>query len=47
MVLHWTKQKHLGDQFIRSLDSVGPNITESYGLYHYMNRIRLLYISRR
>ncbi|MEO0787534.1 MAG: four helix bundle protein [Bacteroidota bacterium] len=44
--LHWTKQKHLGDQFIRSIDSVGANIAESYGLYHYMNRIRHLYISR-
>ena len=28
------------------MDSVGANIAESYGLYHFLNRIRHLYISR-
>lgn len=44
--LHWTKQKHVGDQYLRAMDSVGANIAESYGLYHFLNRIRHLYISR-
>jgi len=44
--LDWRIQKTMGDQFIRSADSVGANIAEAYGLYHYLNKVRHFYIAR-
>ena len=44
--LHWQKKKTMGDQFISSTDSVGANIAEGYGRYHYKDRIRFLYYAR-
>ena len=39
-------QKIMGDQFIRSVDSVAANIAEGYGRYHYLDRIRFYYNAR-
>ncbi|MCC7302097.1 MAG: four helix bundle protein [Bacteroidia bacterium] len=39
-------QFSIGDQFIRSSDSIGANIAEAYGRYSYLDRIRILYIAR-
>lgn len=44
--LNWQNRKIIGDQCIESIDSVGANIAESYGRFHYLDRIRFLYNSR-
>ena len=36
----------MGDQSIRSTDSVGANIAEGYGRFHYLDKIRFYYNSR-
>ncbi len=38
--LDWKNQKIMGDQFIRSADSVGANIAEGYSRYHFLDKIR-------
>lgn len=42
----WQDKKIMGDQFIESTDSVGANIAEGYGRYHYLDRIKFYYNSR-
>ena len=44
--LDWRDKKILGDQFIESTDSVGANIAEGYGRYHYKDRLIFFYDSR-
>jgi four helix bundle protein len=44
--MDWQTRKIMGDQFIESTDSIGANIAESYGRFHYLDRIRFLYNSR-
>jgi len=44
--LSWEYKKAMGFQFIESVDSVGANIAESYGRYHYLDRIKFLHYSR-
>ncbi len=44
--LNWQDRKIMGDQFIESIDSVGANIIEGYGRFHYLDKIRFYYISR-
>lgn len=44
--LSWQDKKIMGDQFIESTDSVGANISEGYGRYHYLDRIKFYYNSR-
>ena len=44
--LDWQDKKTMGDQFIRSADSVGANIAEGYGRFHYLDKIRFYYNSR-
>ena len=39
-------KKHMGDQFLRSVDSIGANIAEGYGRYHYLDKVRFYYNSR-
>jgi four helix bundle protein len=36
----------LGQQFVRSIDSIGANIAEGYGRYHYMDKIRFYHNAR-
>lgn len=45
-VLNWQDKKIVGDQFMRSIDSVGANIAEGYSRYHYLDRIKFYYTSR-
>ncbi|MFH1456690.1 MAG: four helix bundle protein [Patescibacteria group bacterium] len=45
-LLDWHFKKIIGDQFIRSVDSVGANIAEGYGRYHYLDKIKFYYNSR-
>lgn len=44
--LSWQDRKIMGDQFISSTDSIGANIAEGYGRYHYLDRIKFYYNSR-
>ena len=39
-------KKHIGDQFLRAVDSVGANIAEGYGRFHYLDKVRFYYNSR-
>lgn len=36
----------MGDQFIESTDSVGANIAEGYGRFHYLDKIKFFYNAR-
>lgn len=36
----------MGDQFIRSVDSVGANIAEGYGRFHYLDKNKFYYNAR-
>ena len=44
--LDWNTKKIIGIQFIRAVDSIGANIAEGYGRYHYLDKIRFYYNSR-
>jgi four helix bundle protein len=39
-------RKHIGDQFLRSSDSVGANIAEGYSRFHYLDKVRFYYNAR-
>jgi four helix bundle protein len=47
-VAHWPDfaRDTVGRQFVRAADSVSANIAESYGRYHFSDRINFLYYSR-
>lgn len=36
----------VGSQFLRSTDSVGANIAEGYGRFHYLDKIKFYYNAR-
>jgi four helix bundle protein len=42
----WQTKKIMGDQFIEAADSVGANIAEGYGRFHYLERIKFCYNGR-
>jgi four helix bundle protein len=44
--LDYQQKKIIGDQFIRSVDSVGANIAEGYARYHYLDKARFYHFSR-
>lgn len=44
--LNWQLKKIMGDQFITSIDSVGANIAEGYGRFHYLDKIKFYYNAR-
>jgi four helix bundle protein len=44
--MDWQTRKIIGDQFITAVDSVGANIAEGYGRFHYKDRIKFYYNSR-
>ena len=37
---------NMGDQLIRSADSIGANIAEGYGRYHYKDSVKFYYNAR-
>ncbi|MBU4331738.1 four helix bundle protein [Patescibacteria group bacterium] len=45
-ILNWQMKKVIGDQFIKSADSVGANIAEGYGRFHYLDKVRFYYNAR-
>lgn len=44
--LNWQVRKIMGDQFIEATDSVGANIAEGYGRFHYLDKIKFFYNAR-
>lgn len=44
--LDWRDKKIIGDQFISSTDSIGANIAEGFGRYHYLDKNKFYYNAR-
>lgn len=44
--MDWQLKKVIGDQFIRAIDSIGANIAEGYGRYHYLDKVKFYYTAR-
>jgi four helix bundle protein len=44
--LDWKQQKLIGDQFLRSTDSIGANIAEGYSRFHFLDRVKFYYQAR-
>lgn len=44
--LEWRIKKIMGDQFIESTDSIGANIAEGYGRFHYLDKVKFYYNAR-
>jgi four helix bundle protein len=44
--LEWQMKKIVGDQFITAVDSIGANIAEGFGRYHYLDRNKFNYNAR-
>ena len=44
--MSYEDKKIMGDQFIRSTDSIGANIAEGYSRFHYLDKVRLYYNAR-
>src|SRR4051812_5944074 len=42
----WQTKKVLGDQWIGSVDSVGANIAEGYGRFHFLDKNKFYYNAR-
>lgn len=44
--LNYQQKKIIGDQLVRACDSVGANIAEGYGRYHYLDKCKFYYNAR-
>jgi four helix bundle protein len=44
--MNFEDKKLMGDQFLTAVDSVGANIAEGYGRFHYLDKVRFYYNSR-
>lgn len=44
--MDWRAKKIIGDQFIRSIDSIAANIAEGFGRYYYLDKARFYYNAR-
>jgi len=44
--LSWQEKKIFGGQHIESADSIGANIAEGYGRFHYLDKIKFYYNAR-
>lgn len=44
--LSWEDKKIMGIQFVESTDSVGANIAEGYGRFHYLDKVKFYYNAR-
>jgi four helix bundle protein len=44
--MNFEYKEHIGDQFLRAVDSIGANIAEGYGRFHYLDKVRFYYNSR-
>lgn len=39
-------KRTVGEQLVRAVDSIGANIAEAFGRYHYGEKLQLLYYAR-
>ena len=44
--LSWQDKKIMGDQFITATDSIGSNIAEGFGRFHYLDKNKFNYNAR-
>lgn len=44
--LSWDKKKVVGDQFITAVDSIGANIAEGWGRFHFPDKNKFNYNAR-
>jgi four helix bundle protein len=44
--MDWQTKKAIGDQFITAVDSIGGNIAEGFGRFHYLDRNKFNYNAR-
>ena len=44
--MSFEEKKTMGDQFLSSTDSIGANIAEGYGRFHYLDKVKFFYNSR-
>jgi len=44
--LDWQEKRMAGDDFVESTDSVGANIAEGYGRFHYLDKAKFYYNAR-
>lgn len=44
--LDWRDKKVFGDQWISAIDSMGANIAEGFGRYHYLDKNKFNYNAR-
>ncbi len=42
----WFEKKTMGDQFVRSIDSIAANIAEGFGRYHKKDKQKFYYNAR-
>lgn len=42
----WKMRKIIGDQFIECTDSIGANVAEGYGRFHYLDKVKFYYNAR-
>jgi len=44
--LNWQDKKIMGDQFITATDSIGANIAEGFGRFHFLDKNKFNYNAR-
>lgn len=44
--LNWRDKKIAGDQWISAIDSIGANIAEGFGRFHYLDKNKFSYNAR-
>jgi len=44
--MNWQDKKTVGDQWISSIDSIGANLAEGFGRYHFLDKNRFNYNAR-
>ncbi|OGD62958.1 hypothetical protein A2160_04305 [Candidatus Beckwithbacteria bacterium RBG_13_42_9] len=44
--LDWKNKKIIGDQFITAADSVGANVAEGFGRFHYLDKVKFYFNAR-
>lgn len=44
--MDWQDRKIIGDQWIQSIDSIGANLAEGFGRYHYLDKNKFNYNAR-
>lgn len=44
--LDWRDKKTMGDQYISAIDSIGANVAEGFGRFHYLDKNKFNYNAR-